>query len=47
MSAQFDLGTSGRIIQAATEEGRRALVGYYPVGFPDVATSFDLSLIHI
>lgn len=42
MSAQFDLGTSGRIIQAATEEGRRALVGYYPVGFPDVATSFDV-----
>lgn len=35
------LGTSGRVLAAARAEGRAALVGYLPVGFPDVAGSLD------
>lgn len=35
------LGTSGRVLAAARAEGRAALVGYLPVGFPDVAGSID------
>ena len=32
-------GHSGRAFLAAKEQGRAALVGYLPVGYPDVATS--------
>ena len=35
------LGTSGRAYAAASSENRAALVGYLPVGFPDVATSVE------
>ena len=35
------LGTSGRAYAAARAEHRAALVGYLPVGYPDVATSID------
>lgn len=35
------LGNSGRAYAAARAEGRAALVGYLPVGYPDVATSVD------
>ena len=34
-------GISGRRILAAKAEGRAALVGYLPVGYPDVDTSLD------
>jgi len=32
-------GISGTAIQRAAEQGRKALVAYYPVGFPEVASS--------
>ena len=35
------LGTSGTAFAAAHAEGRAALVGYLPLGYPDVATSID------
>ena len=35
-------GISGRTFQAAAEQGRKALVAYYPVGFPDVPGSLDV-----
>ena len=35
------LGNSGRAYAAACAENRAALVGYLPVGFPDVATSVE------
>jgi len=35
------LGNSGRAYATASAEGRAALVGYLPVGYPDVATSVD------
>lgn len=35
------LGASGRAYAAAHAENRAALVGYLPVGYPDVATSVD------
>lgn len=35
----FDTGRSGRAIAAALSHGRKALVGYLPVGYPDLATS--------
>ena len=35
------LGVSGRAYANARAEGRAALVGYLPVGYPDVATSLD------
>jgi tryptophan synthase alpha chain len=35
------LGVSGRAYAGACAEGRAALVGYLPVGYPDVATSLD------
>lgn len=37
----FDLGNSGTVIRAAAEAGRRALIGYLPVGYPDVPTSIE------
>lgn len=35
------LGNSGTVLAGAKAEGRAALVGYLPVGFPDVAGSID------
>ncbi len=35
------LGKSGTAFAAAHAEGRAALVGYLPLGYPDVATSID------
>ena len=35
-----DAGRSGRAFLAAKAEGRAALVGYLPVGYPDVPTSY-------
>lgn len=39
MTFSGDLGRSGPVFARAKEAGRAALVGYLPVGFPDVATS--------
>lgn len=36
-----DAGISGRALLAAREQGRAALIGYLPVGYPDVPTSLD------
>ncbi|MDO5533979.1 MAG: tryptophan synthase subunit alpha [Propionibacteriaceae bacterium] len=38
---EANAGISGRTILAAKAEGRAALVGYLPVGYPDVDTSLD------
>ena len=35
-------GISGLALQRAAAEGRKALVAYYPVGYPDVAGSLDV-----
>ena len=35
----MDLGISGRVIRDVGDTGRSALVGYLPVGYPDVRTS--------
>ena len=35
-------GISGQAIQRAAEQGRKALVAYYPVGYPDVAGSLNV-----
>jgi len=35
----MDLGVSGRVIRDVGDTGRSALVGYLPVGYPDVSTS--------
>lgn len=40
MSTVADPGRSGRAFVRAREEGRGALVGYLPVGYPDVPTSY-------
>lgn len=37
----FDLGISGRVLRRAQADGHTALIGYLPVGFPDVPTSLD------
>ncbi|NNG19020.1 tryptophan synthase subunit alpha [Naumannella sp. ID2617S] len=37
--SEFDLGRTGRLFRAAADEGRRALVGFLPVGYPDVPVS--------
>lgn len=37
----FDAGISGRVLQAAAAEGRTALVGYLPVGYPSVDGSIE------
>lgn len=34
-------GKSGQVLLAARQQGRAALVGYLPVGYPDVPTSLD------
>lgn len=39
MNAAQSAGRSGRAFLAARAEGRAALVGYLPVGYPDVPTS--------
>ena len=36
----MDLGNSGRVIRDIGDSGRAALVGYLPVGYPDVSTSY-------
>lgn len=36
-----DAGRSGRVLLSTRAEGRAALVGYLPVGYPDVPTSLD------
>jgi len=36
-----DLGHSGRVLKEVRDTGRSALVGYLPVGYPDVATSLE------
>lgn len=36
-----DLGHSGRLFADAKDQGRAALVGYLPVGFPDVGRSIE------
>lgn len=36
-----DLGRSGSVLAQARADGRAALVGYLPVGFPDVPTSLS------
>lgn len=41
MGFEHSAGRSGRAFLAAKAEGRAALVGYLPVGYPDVATSLD------
>ncbi len=35
------LGISGQVIKAANDQGRAALVGYLPVGYPSVPHSLD------
>lgn len=35
-------GRSGVALQQAAEQGRKALVGYYPVGYPDVPGSLEV-----
>ena len=35
-------GISGQVLQKVAAEGRKALVAYYPVGFPTVAGSLDV-----
>jgi tryptophan synthase alpha chain len=35
-------GISGRALQQAAADGRKALVAYYPVGYPDVRGSLDV-----
>lgn len=40
-SADFDLGHTGRAIRKAAEQGRKALIGYLGVGYPDVPTSLE------
>lgn len=37
----FDEGISGRVLRDVAARGRRALVGYLPVGYPDVERSLD------
>jgi tryptophan synthase alpha chain len=37
----FDRGITGRIFDTAREQGRGALVGYLPVGYPSVPGSLD------
>ena len=41
MSAYTNAGRSGRTILQAKAEGRAALVGYLPVGYPDVPGSLE------
>ncbi len=36
-----DLGHSGKVFKQAKDEGRTALVGYLPVGYPDVDHSIE------
>ncbi|MFT4218618.1 MAG: tryptophan synthase subunit alpha [Micropruina sp.] len=38
----MNAGISGKAFQRAIDEGRKALVGYYPVGYPDVPGSLDV-----
>lgn len=38
-SGPFDQGISGKVFAAAKEQGRGALVGYLPVGYPSVSGS--------
>ncbi|WP_052462469.1 tryptophan synthase subunit alpha [Nigerium massiliense] len=40
MSVPDHAGKSGKAFQKAKEEGRGALIGYLPVGYPDVPTSY-------
>lgn len=40
-SDESRLGISGRVLAGAREKGRAALVGYLPVGYPDVPGSID------
>lgn len=35
------LGKSGQVVARCLDEGRAAMVGYYPVGYPDVPRSLD------
>jgi tryptophan synthase alpha chain len=37
----LDPGRSGRVLQEVRDSGRAALVGYLPVGYPDVPTSLE------
>ena len=39
MGLELNAGHSGRALLAAKAEGRAALVGYLPVGYPDVPGS--------
>lgn len=41
MSYEQTAGRSGQAFLAAREQGRSALVGYLPVGYPDVPVSLD------
>ncbi len=38
----MNVGSSGLALQRAAAEGRKALVAYYPVGYPDVAGSLEV-----
>lgn len=38
----MNVGISGRAIQRAAAQGRKALVAYYPVGYPDVPGSLQV-----
>ncbi|TDT33561.1 tryptophan synthase subunit alpha [Naumannella halotolerans] len=40
-AAEFQPGHSGKVLQQAAAEGRKALVGFYHVGFPEVHASLD------
>lgn len=40
-SDESRLGISGRVLADARDQGRAALVGYLPVGYPDVPGSID------
>lgn len=39
MGIEANAGRSGQVLLRAREEGRAALIGYLPVGYPDVETS--------
>ncbi|MBP8918744.1 MAG: tryptophan synthase subunit alpha [Micropruina sp.] len=38
----MNAGISGQAIRAAARNGRKALIAYYPVGYPDVPGSLDV-----
>lgn len=41
MKTRTDPGNSGHLLSGLREQGRPALIGYLPVGYPDLATSIE------